>query len=579
MTRSSPSTKWSRSEMPGPSPRAVLAVLAHRRTRALAVAVVCLIGVRLLAGAAGDIYPIRDWLFWRLLVLWGWCALLHGACLTFGHLCATRWLGVRDRPVLETLVVSAAVGMVAFTLAMYLLGALALFRTGVAIALPIAMILAGGPGFLRFARERWRQREARAPSLSGLAAGAAMAFGVLGVGLLYLQSLTPDAINYDARWYHLTIAADYAREGRIVPFLADYNKAFPHLASIVHTWGWLAARPERAAALHAGAAQRALRRSVDAGGHRRRRSPGCSASGACAARGRRSFCSRSSSSTTATWAAAPITSSASSRCRCFWRRRARREDLSPRRCALAGALGAGALLTKYQAIYLLVPSRAGASAGAGSARRSGGGCGAGRPCFAGRRAGQRAALPQELALLPEPAVPVHGRHVRWQPAARARFAAADQVSADGRRDRPARAAARSDRRRAEAGVHVLVPPERRAGRAVPRALRQAGAADRIAVHAALAGAAVPARRPPAAAGRAGGAGRAHDLGPDLPGRSLPAGRGADPGRGDGRRSSSAPGSWGCRARGADRARRACRSSGAPTPRSTAAGGASATPPR
>jgi len=339
--------------------RAAATLLNHRVARALGVAAVCAVGVAIFAVSVDFAYPVKTWLAWRLLVLWGWCALFHGACLTFGHLCAARWLGVRDRPVLETLVVSAGAGMVAFTMAMYVLGALALYRTGVAVALPIAMILAGGPDFLRFARQRWAEREARAPSLSGLAAWAAVAFGVLGFALLYLQSLTPDAINYDAKWYHLAIAADYAREGRIVPFPADYNKAFPHLASIVYAWGWLlpglndslrcmlALHNEIGVILWSMAGVGACADWLVGG-----RGGGDRVRGAWAAYllfpiifvydsnpggGADHFVG---------FFAAPL----------FLATARAVEDLSPRRCALAGALAAGALLTKYQAIYLLVPA-------------------------------------------------------------------------------------------------------------------------------------------------------------------------------------------------------------------------------
>jgi hypothetical protein len=60
----------------------------------------------------------------------------------------------------------------------------------------------------------------------------------LCLGLIYLAMLSPDAINYDAAWYHVRVAQDYARSGRIVRF-TDYNAIVPHLASILYTWGYL----------------------------------------------------------------------------------------------------------------------------------------------------------------------------------------------------------------------------------------------------------------------------------------------------------------------------------------------------
>jgi hypothetical protein len=56
---------------------------------------------------------------------------------------------------------------------------------------------------------------------------------------LYLEALTPDSVNYDAAWSHLVVAQDYAREGRIVPFVANWPASLPHLASIFYTWGFL----------------------------------------------------------------------------------------------------------------------------------------------------------------------------------------------------------------------------------------------------------------------------------------------------------------------------------------------------
>jgi hypothetical protein len=110
------------------------------------------------------VYPPKAWLIWRLLVLWGWCALLHGACLAFGHLVVARWLRLRDLPVIGTLVTSAAVGFVAFAMAMYLAGALALYRPAFVIVLPVVMIAAGGPELWRFGRSAWAGESGQVPA-------------------------------------------------------------------------------------------------------------------------------------------------------------------------------------------------------------------------------------------------------------------------------------------------------------------------------------------------------------------------------------------------------------------------------
>jgi hypothetical protein len=336
--------------------RFLVNLVSRRQFRSIAVAVVCLIGLDIYVASMDSNYPIKDWLFWQLLVLWGWCALLHVACLASGHLILSRWLKVRDRPFLETMIISVAVGLVAFTMAMFLAGALALYQTWFALALPIVMIVTGGPSLLPLLRDSrtGRKTTATASPWTDLAVKAAMVGGVILLGLVYLQCMTPAALNYDSRWYHLAIAQDYAREGRIVPFPADYNKSFPHLASIVHTWGWLLPglnEPLRwMLALHneyclllwalagvsATAAWLVERVRVKGAWVAFFLFPIIFDYDSNLGGGADHFVG---------FFAAPVFLAAVRAAR----------DLSPRHCALVGVLTAGAVLSKYQAIYLVVP--------------------------------------------------------------------------------------------------------------------------------------------------------------------------------------------------------------------------------
>jgi hypothetical protein len=340
--------------------QSLAAALSRRSVRAAVVAALCLMGVAIYVATVNPIYPVRDWLFWRLLVLWCWCALLNGAYLAFGHYVLARWLKIRDLPLLETLVISAGIGVVAFTMAMYLAGALALYRSAFAIGMPVAMIVAGGPELFRFARQAWRawvDATANDPGprvAPNPLAGIAVIAGALCLCLLYLQSMTPAAIDYDPRWYHLTVAQDYAREGKIVPFLADYPKCYPHLASIIYTWGWLVPglnEPLRwMLALHnefclvvwtlvgvaAGAAWLVERTRVKGAWAAFFLFPGMFVYDANIAGG---------ADHVVAFFAVPL----------FLAALRAAPDLSPRRCAVAGILAAGALLTRYQALYLFVP--------------------------------------------------------------------------------------------------------------------------------------------------------------------------------------------------------------------------------
>ncbi len=297
-------------------------------------------------------YPIRDWLFWRLLVIASWCLFFHAACFSFGHLVVSRWLRQSRLPTTEKVVASMAVGMVAFVTAMYIGGALALYGPIFAIVLPSLMFVAGAAELVVFVQDRRAVRAAhRRPPLHPLIT-AAIVGGVLCCGLLYLQGMTPEALNYDSRWYHLTVAQDYAREGRIVPFPGDYNKNMPQLAGLVHAWGWMVpglSEPLRwMLALHQELAMVLWTLAAVSSGvswfSARARVPGAwtvfflfpgifvydSNIGGSADHFLGFF-------------ALPL----------FLATVRAGEGLAPRRCALLGILVAAAVLTKYQSVYLL----------------------------------------------------------------------------------------------------------------------------------------------------------------------------------------------------------------------------------
>ena len=333
---------------------AVRDVLGRTVVRNLVIAALCLAGVVIYFNTVAEQYPVKDWLFWRMLVLWSWCGLFQLACVSMGHLVLTRVLKMDDLPTLEKLVASMTIGVVAFTIAMYVGGALALYRPWFAIALPIAMFLPGAPALWRLAAS-WRQRALATPPLRlGPWATAAIVGGVLCLALLYLESMTPAALNYDSRWYHITVAQDYAREGRIVRFPADINKAFPQLASFIFTWDWLLPGLNVSLrcmlALHsefflfvwtlAGVA------AVVAWMADRARVPGAWAAFFLFPS---IFVYDSNIGGSADHVLAfftPLIFLAAVRAA---------QDLSPRRCALLGCAAAGAVLTKYQALYMLAP--------------------------------------------------------------------------------------------------------------------------------------------------------------------------------------------------------------------------------
>jgi hypothetical protein len=198
-------------------------------------------GVGLYAGVVNRRYPVSDWLAWRILPLIGYVLLFELACVSGGSFVLFRLLKIRTASLLEAALFARATGVALFASLFYVAGALGLFETWFALLFATGFVLVGARDLvwrLRVELRVGRFRRPRGPAVRWLGALAGM-FGAVGFFLLYLQSMTPEAINFDASWYHLPIAQDYAREGKLVPFYGDYNRAFPHLNSIVYTWGFL----------------------------------------------------------------------------------------------------------------------------------------------------------------------------------------------------------------------------------------------------------------------------------------------------------------------------------------------------
>lgn len=209
----------------------------HRRAAGFAVLALCLSATAIYAARLDRSYAIEDWLFWKVAALWLYAALLAGACASSGFAILSRLRAPGSLPFVETLTTSVGIGLVVFTLGMYLGGALGLYGAWFALLLPGLLCIAGTNRLVPYLRNSYLQLQRQPRRRTNPLLIAASAWGGLCVAIVYFGVLTPDAIGFDAAWYHLPIAQDYARHGEIIPF-ADYNRAFPHLASLVHTWAY-----------------------------------------------------------------------------------------------------------------------------------------------------------------------------------------------------------------------------------------------------------------------------------------------------------------------------------------------------
>jgi len=207
-------------------------------TRAVLVVALLVCAAALLRSGVDHFSPVKDWLIWRLFVLWGYQLLFVAACLSLGGLVCGRVLRDFEKlPGLEATVLAMDIGVLGFVFAIYIVGAMRLLGPIAALLVPITMIAAGvrfSPlpfRFLAFLRA-WR------PRLT-LPQVAILAFGIVGVGAVYLHILNPNVTGHDAHWTHLVIAQDIAREGKLVDFPADWAKNFPHLASMIYAWDFM----------------------------------------------------------------------------------------------------------------------------------------------------------------------------------------------------------------------------------------------------------------------------------------------------------------------------------------------------
>ncbi len=195
----------------------------------------------LLAGAAVFLvnvdqhYAIRRWLIWRYAGYWVLSSIWAGSCLAIGGVLLSRLHPQKlDHPG-DVWVYAFPLGVFAFHLAIFGLGLLGLLSSVTFVLLPVLFLASGFTHLKRF----W----AHLLSISEVVKRRELPlllFGLGGLALIYCQILSPEAFSYDARWYHLPIAEQYAISGAVRAFPEGWwLAAFPHLTSYVQTWSFL----------------------------------------------------------------------------------------------------------------------------------------------------------------------------------------------------------------------------------------------------------------------------------------------------------------------------------------------------
>lgn len=187
-----------------------------------------------------DHYAIRDWLFVRYATYFALAAFLFASTLSMGY-AAQHFCFPEPPPLLERLVVSAALGLTVFVLGWAALGFLCLLNAITFFVWPL-ICLATGAFVARRSLARLRRYARRVSALRrplGLVGYLVLAFGVVGLLLVYAPLMTPQNIAFDARWYHLPLAERFALEHGIIRFPEGWMLAgYPPLPSLFYTWAF-----------------------------------------------------------------------------------------------------------------------------------------------------------------------------------------------------------------------------------------------------------------------------------------------------------------------------------------------------
>jgi hypothetical protein len=205
----------------------------------VAVAVAWVVAASGLALAVlGALQPLSRWIVFEYAGFWAATGIWAVACLAIG----LRLLRALDLapPLGERLVLGAALGVLTFGLAIYAIGLAHGLHAVTFFALPAGFIAIGARDLARaFAGVR-RILRATGWRRPGPLVVAASVFGLLALALVYIEVLSPGNLAYDARWYHLGLAEEFAASGAVHRAPEGlFTASLPLLATYLYTWAFL----------------------------------------------------------------------------------------------------------------------------------------------------------------------------------------------------------------------------------------------------------------------------------------------------------------------------------------------------
>jgi hypothetical protein len=206
--------------------------------RSLGVLILLLGALVVFARAVAPHYPFEHWLFFRYAGYWICSLACLAGALGVGHLTVERLFRLR-LPFHEAIVCALAVGLFEFELGMLVVGALRGFEAPAFVLMPLAFLSGGSSGIRALAARGTRLFRSARPSQTVLGI-ASMAFGLLVIAAIYFAMLSPENVQFDSRWKHMSLAEDWVAHGGLRR--KDEGWLFaarPHMTSLLYTWAFL----------------------------------------------------------------------------------------------------------------------------------------------------------------------------------------------------------------------------------------------------------------------------------------------------------------------------------------------------
>ena len=206
--------------------------------RALVLVVVLLGATGFFASVVERHYPLEDWLFFRYATYWLCTGVFLAGALGVGQLTVVRVFRL-NLPLHETTIAALALGLFEFELAMLLVGMLHRFGTVSFFAVPLAFAVGGANGLRSLARG-WLGLYRRSRPRVGPIGLLAIGFGLIVFAMIYFAALTPENVQFDSRWKHMSLAEDWVAWGGIRRRDEGWLfSARPHMTSLLYTWAFL----------------------------------------------------------------------------------------------------------------------------------------------------------------------------------------------------------------------------------------------------------------------------------------------------------------------------------------------------